>query len=144
MTTRKFWPAAVLCLVALPFCAGAQAPAPAAGLRAPKKHPDPSAFVVLPWLSFEPTGSSLIRTREQMDLAAREDQTYITVFGRKQRPDVGPRRDDVYTPTTSEAAIPWDLPEQPPNSCSNGAYNTVAGQAATGGDLMGYLGGGRC
>lgn len=144
MVPGKFWPAVAACLVAVPLCAGAQSAAPAGGPRAPAKRSDPSAFVVLPWLSFEPTGSSLIRSHEQMDLAAREDQTYITVFGRKQKPDVGPRRDDVYTPASSEASIPWDLPEQPPNSCSNGAYNTVAGQAATGGDLMGYLGGGRC
>ena len=144
MRLRTFWPVAFLCLFAWPLCAGAQPPAPAGGPRAQLKRADPSAFVVLPWLSFEPTGSSLIRTHAQMDLAAREDQTYITVFGRKQKADVGPRRDDVYTPLTSDASIPWNLPEQPPNSCSNGAYNTVAGQAATGGDLMGYLGGGRC
>jgi hypothetical protein len=98
----------------------------------------------VPWLSFDPVGASLIRSPTQMDLAAREEQTYITVFGRKQKPDVGPRRPDEYTPLSSEAAIPENIPIGPPTGCSNGAYNTVAGQAATGGDLVGFLGGGRC
>jgi hypothetical protein len=139
----RFVSLAAIWLLAWPMGAGAQPP-PAGGPRAPAKKPDVSGFVVLPWLSFEPAGSSLIRSQSQMDLAAREDQTYLTVFGRTQRPDVGPRRPDVYAPQTSEAAIPWDIPVGPPSSCSNGAYNTVAGQAATGADLVGFLGGGRC
>jgi hypothetical protein len=142
MTSRILWFAAMW-LATWPLAAGAQPP-PSGGPRVPAKKPDASGFVVLPWLSFEPVGGSLIRSPAQMDLAAREDQTYITVFGRKQRPDVGPRRPDVYSPETSDAAIPWDIPEAPPSSCSNGAYNTVAGQSANGADLMGYLGGGRC
>jgi hypothetical protein len=127
----------------LPLTAGAQPPPPAGGPRAASK-PAPSAFAVVPWLSFTPVGASLIRTPEQLDMEAREDQTYITVFGKKKKPDVGPRRDDVYTPLNSEASIPVEIPVMPTQNCSNAAYDTVAGQAGTSGSMFGALGGGRC
>ncbi len=142
MAFRSFARLACLCLVAWPLGASAQ-PA-AGGPRAPAQKSDSSGFAVVPWLSFDPVGASLIRSPSQMDLTAREDQTNITVFGHKRKPDVAPRRDDGYTPLNNAAAIPNDIPVLPSSSCSNGAYNTVAGQAATGSDLVGFLGGGRC
>jgi hypothetical protein len=40
--------------------------------------------------------------------------------------------------------MPHDLPIGPASSCSSGAYRTIGGQPATGMDLVGGLGGGRC
>jgi hypothetical protein len=125
------------------------------GAAPPKKTPaakprgtdNPFASALVPWFSLTPEGSSLIRAAPQggYDLTAREDQTYITVFGKKK--PVDPRSDrehDYSSPAWSDIGLPKDIPIGPPGSCSGGAYRTIGGQPATGADLMGGLGGGRC
>jgi hypothetical protein len=119
--------------------AGAQPP-PRGGPRVAKQSS--SEFQIMDWVSVAPTGASLIRA--PIDLRAREDESQITVFSRKKRPDVGPRPDVGYESLFSDAAIPQVIPIGPVSSCSNGAYNTIAGQPANGRDLQGALGGGRC
>jgi hypothetical protein len=109
---------------------------------------NPFAQQVVPWFSLAPQGSSLIRTREPggLDMAAREDESDIMVYGRKKQA-VDPRTDrehDYSAATWSDVGLPKDIPVGPPGSCSSGAYRTIGGQAATGADLMGGLGGGRC
>ncbi|HTZ70880.1 MAG TPA: hypothetical protein VMB71_09545 [Acetobacteraceae bacterium] len=102
-------------------------------------------FQIVNWLSLTPQ-DSLIRSsagNARMDLTAREDDsTYVTVFGRKRRPDVGPRAYTGYTSAGNDAAIPDTLPIMPPTTCHNLAYNTIGGQAATGSDMVGFLSGG--
>jgi hypothetical protein len=134
------------------------APGPAAGAppetslaprRVAKPAPKPSSSLeVVPWFSLSPEGPSLIRTpgsRGAMDLAAREDQTYVTVYGHKKTVDLHADREHDYgAPSWSEIAMPRDIPIGPPGSCSSGAYRTIGGQPANGADLMGGLGGGRC
>ena len=123
--------------------AGTNTDARALGPRMPKAAYNP--FSVASWASLdEPQGSS-IRAESQMDLAAREDRNYIEVFGRKKGPDVGwhPRVDGD-SPAWSDAAIPGTIPIGPPTSCGGEAYRTVGGQPATGADMVGALGGGRC
>jgi hypothetical protein len=136
-----------------PFPAAAQtAPAPAATPRAhaaargPRK-PASSEFDVVDWLSLTPSTNSLIRAPNQaagVDLTAREDESYVTVYARKKRPDAGPRIDPGYAPSESDSAVPdYDhVRYLPPTHCANGAYNTVAGQSANTNDLMGFLGSG--
>jgi hypothetical protein len=113
------------------------------GPRAAPANP----FVLAPWASLGTSGSS-IRDPSQpgLDLANRDvgDATYIDVYGRKKTPALGPRvRTDGDSPAWSEAAIPQELPLSNPTNCSNEAYSTVGGQAATGADMIGALGG-RC
>ena len=108
---------------------------------------NPFAMQVVPWFSLAPPGATLIRPGPQgsLDLAAREDQTYITVFGKKKLVDPRTDREHDYSAATwSDVGLPKDIPIGPPGNCSSGAYRTIGGQAATGADLMGGLGGGRC
>ena len=128
--------------------AGAQDSAPPKPRAARPAADNPFALNVVPWFSLAPQGSGLIRQGPQgsMDLAARDDETYITVYGNKKKP-VDPRSDRVHdfsAPSWSDIGLPKDIPVGPPGSCSSGAYRTIGGQPATGADLMGGLGGGRC
>jgi hypothetical protein len=131
-------------LVAVLAAAPVAAQPPArGGPRVPPPNPAPTDFQILSWVSTTPAGGSLIRA-PKIDLTARDDDSQITVYGHKKRPDVGPRPDVGYEPLFSDAAIPQVIPIGPVSSCSNGAYNTIAGQPANGRDLQGALGGGRC
>jgi hypothetical protein len=118
--------------------------APLGPRAAPRVNTNP--FALAPWASLGSSSSS-IRDPSQsgMDLATREgDATFIDVYGRKKTPTLGPRtRTDGDSPAWSEAAIPQELPLSNPTNCSNEAYSTVGGQAATGADMIGALGG-RC
>ncbi len=156
------FPAALLLLVpfsvpvpALGQSSEGRAPAPASAPAAARAHaraapnaprkPATNDFDVVGWLMLTPTGNSLIRAPNQqdaMDLTARDDDTYVTVYGRKKRPDVGPRPDTGYAPADNDAGIPNDVRYLPPGHCANAAYNTVAGQPATDQDLIGFLGSG--
>ena len=107
------------------------------GPRAPKAA---NPFAVENWVSLEPAQGSLIRGPGQMDLAARENREYIQVYGRKKTPDLGPRRRlDGDEPAWMDVATPRELPLSNPTSCSNEAYQTIAGQPATGADMIGAL-----
>jgi hypothetical protein len=108
------------------------------GPRAPKPPPNP--FAVASWASLEEPASS-IRSPSQMDLAAREDRNYIQVYGHKKGHGEQPlyRRIDGGAPAWSEAAVPRELPLINPTNCSNEAYQTIGGQAATGADMIGAL-----
>jgi hypothetical protein len=113
----------------------------------PRAADNPFASQMVPWFSLTPEGSSLIRSAPAggYDLTAREDQTYITVFGKKKAVDPRPSTEHDYSsPAWSDIGLPKDIPIGPPGSCSSGAYRTIGGQPATGADLMGGLGGGRC
>jgi len=136
---------ALALLLAVPP-AQAQTPGGSGQTLGPRAAPGANPFALAPWASLGGGGSS-IRDPSQsgMDLAAREsDATYIDVYGRKKTPTLGPRtRTDGDSPAWSEAAIPQELPLSNPTNCSNEAYSTVGGQAATGADMIGALGG-RC
>ena len=103
-------------------------------------------FSVVEWLSLTPAANSLIRSPSQqagVDLTTRDDDdSYITVYAHKKRPDVGPRPVTGYAPIENGAAVPADVRYLPPQHCANAAYNTVAGQSANAPDLIGYLGSG--
>lgn len=142
-------PAGHCILLGLLLCGApalAQGPAPAGGPRvtAPQKSPA-NAFTIAPWASLEPAGGSLIRDRRQFDLTDRDEQSFVTVFGPRKRPDVRPPpQEEGFMPLENAAATPANIPEVPPTHCSNMAYDTVGGQAGTGQDMIGLLGGGRC
>jgi hypothetical protein len=130
---------------------GPDAPvAPPRRSKAPKAHPQDafSALQVMPWFSLAPEGAGLIRAPSApnaMDLAARDDDTYITVYGKKKTGDLhADREHDFSAPGWSDYVMPKELPIGTPGSCSSGAYRTIGGQPATGADLVGGLGGGRC
>ena len=143
--------ALALLALALPM-AHAQPTEPAQpGPRAarPAKPAAPSSLDLVPWFSLEQAGAGLIRAPgagRPLDLAARqEDDTNIIVYGRHKAVD--PRSDrehDFSAPGWSEIAMPRNVPIGPASSCSSGAYRTIGGQPATGMDLVGGLGGGRC
>ena len=104
---------------------------------------------IVPWFSLEPQDSGLIRNAggaKGIDLSSRsEDDTNITVFGRKATVDLHADREHDYSaPGWSDITMPRDIPIGPPSSCSSGAYRTIGGQPANGADLVGGLGGGRC
>lgn len=134
----------VLCLLAGWSVAAAAEP-PAGPKMGPRATPPANPFEVSGWVTLDPVNRNLIRS-PAMDVEAKEDEgeTHITVYGRKRRPDVGPRRPGGYEPLDNTALVPRVIPIGPPSSCSRGAYETVAGQPATGNDLVGALGGGRC
>jgi hypothetical protein len=129
-------------------------PRPAADPPAARPHTaktaakESGALQVIPWFSLTPQGAGLIRTpgtERGIDLAAREDDTYITVYGKKKTVDLHAGQEHDFTaPGWSELAMPRDIPIGPPSSCSSGAYRTIGGQPANGQDLVGGLGGGRC
>jgi hypothetical protein len=131
-----------------------QTPAPATPpprkARAVKPAPAPheTGLEMVQWFSLTPQGAGLIRAPGKdaaIDMTARDDETYITVFGKKKVVDLhADREHDFSAPSWSDIAVPRDLPVGPPGNCSNGAYRTIGGQPATGNDLMGGLGGGRC
>ena len=114
----------------------------------PAKPAATMSLDLVPWFSLEPAGTGLIRTpgAHPLDLAARqEDDTNIIVYGRHKAVD--PRSDrehDYSAPGWSDVEMPRNLPIGPASSCSSGAYRTIGGQPATGMDLVGGLGGGRC
>jgi hypothetical protein len=113
----------------------------------PAPAENPFALSVVPWFSLAPQGSALIRPGPQgsIDLAAREDETYITVAGKKKIVDPRPSTEHDYSAASwSDIAMPKEIPIGPPGSCAGGAYRTIGGQSANGADLMGGLGGGRC
>jgi hypothetical protein len=148
---RIFVPIALGLLLAAPQAQAqtqtqTQTPGGSGQTLGPRATPGANPFALAPWASLGGSGSS-IRDPSQsgMDLAAREsDATYIDVYGRKKTPTLGPRtRTDGDAPGWSEAAIPQELPLSNPTNCSNEAYSTVGGQAATGADMIGALGG-RC
>lgn len=116
--------------------------------RAFKPKENPFALQVVPWFSLAPQGAGLIRAPANsgaMDLAARDDDTYITVYGRKKTVDLhADREHDFSAPGWTDIAMPKELPIGSSGACSNQAYRTIGGQPATGADLMGGLGGGRC
>jgi hypothetical protein len=141
--SRLTWAAS---LVTLAWAAGL-APAVAQYATPTQKHAAAASspfFAVQPWVSLS-QGPSLIRDPNpppQMDLAAREDQTFVTVYAHKKREQSGPgagRRVDGDEAAYSDASTPWDLPVAPPTNCSNGAYQTIGGQPANGADLMGPM-----
>ena len=104
---------------------------------------------VVPWFSLEPQDSGLIRNSggaKGIDMSSRnEDDSNITVYGRKKTVDLRTDREHDYSaPGWSDITMPRDIPIGPPSSCSSGAYRTIGGQPANGADLMGGLGGGRC
>lgn len=136
--------AAALLIVAAP--AGLAQPSAAPSRTAPKtlgpRAPKPAynPFAVASWASLDEPQGSAIRTQAQMDLAAREDHNYIQVFGRKKGPEMPlAERVDGGAPAWSDAAVPQVLPLSNPTSCSNEAYQTIGGQAATGADMIGAL-----
>jgi hypothetical protein len=132
---------------------GAAAPA-AAQPAVPRAHaaakpvskPAASGFDVVNWLSLTPSANSLIRAPNQpVDISTHDDSdTYITVYARKKRPDVGPRIAGGYAPSQSDSALPdYDnIRYLPPTHCANGAYNTIAGQSANAADMLGFTGSG--
>ncbi len=105
-------------------------------------------FDVVGWLSLTPAANSLIRAPNQsagVDLTARDDDTFITVYARRKKyPDLDQRPITGYAPGSDAGATPdFDhVRYLPPTHCSNGAYSTVGGQSANGQDLMGFLGSG--
>jgi hypothetical protein len=125
--------------------ADGSAPRPHAAKTAPKTN---GGLDVIPWFSLAPQGAGLIRTpgtEKGIDLAARQDDTYITVYGRKKTVDLHADREHDFTaPSWSDMVMPREIPIGPPSSCSSGAYRTIGGQPANGQDLVGGLGGGRC
>jgi hypothetical protein len=139
------------------FASVAAAPDPAAApapvkrphaqhvVRAPARE-SANDFSVVEWLSLAPAASSLIRAPSQpagLDFTTRDDDdSNITVYAHKKRPDVGPHPDTGYTPLENDAAMPASLRIAPPTHCANSAYMTVAGQPAGAADLMGALGSG--
>jgi hypothetical protein len=157
-TTNRFTAVLLAACLGWSFHAVAQTDAPgdtqvqpvAPPRRAPVKpraEDNPFASQLVPWFSLTPEGSSLIRAAPEggYDLTARDDQTYITVFGKKKAVDPRPDREHDYSAATwSDVGLPKDIPIGPPGGCSSGAYRTIGGQPATGADLMGGLGGGRC
>jgi hypothetical protein len=143
----------LLCwLAATPSWAQPPAPAPAPPHKAraakPAAAPHASGLEMVQWFSLTPQGTGLIRSPGKdgsIDMAARDDETYITVLAKKKVVDLhADREHDFSAPSWSDIAVPRDLPVGPPGSCSSGAYRTIGGQPATGNDLMGGLGGGRC
>ncbi len=98
--------------------------------------------MLAPWASLS-QGPSLIRDParpDAVDLSARDDETYVTVYARKKAPDFGTgRRVDGDEPGYSDAATPWTLPIVPPTNCGGSAYQTIGGQPGTGADLVGSL-----
>ena len=120
------------------------------GPRVTRKAVDnPFATAMTPWFSLAPQGSNLIRAPNQqggVDLSAREDHdTYVTVYAKKKTVDLHEdRQHDYSAPGWSDVQLPKEIPIGPPGSCSSGAYRTIGGQPATGADLVGGLGGGRC
>jgi hypothetical protein len=137
---RRFAAYALALLLAVPALAQTTAPAQDAppkmlGPRAPKPAYNP--FAVASWASLDDPQGSLIRTPEQM---ARETDSYIEVYGRKKKFDKPLyRRIDGADPQWSEAATPRDLPLSNPTNCANESYQTIAGQPATGADMIGAL-----
>jgi hypothetical protein len=134
--------------------AWAQSPAPAAApphkprAAKPAAAPHETGLDMVQWFSLTPQGAGLIRSPGKdggIDMAARDDETYITVLAKKKVVDLhADREHDFSAPSWSDIAVPRDLGVEPPGSCSSGAYRTIGGQPATGNDLMGGLGGGRC
>jgi hypothetical protein len=153
MFKRTRFRGVLLCwLAATP--AWAQSPAPEATPLHKPRAVKPAAAAhdngldLVQWFSLTPQGTGLIRSPAKdgaIDLAARDDETYITVLAKKKVVDLHADREHDFTaPSWSDIAVPRDLPVGPPGSCSSGAYRTIGGQPATGNDLMGGLGGGRC
>jgi hypothetical protein len=120
---------------------------PATSQRPPNKVAS-NEFAVMDWLSLTPAANSLIRTPNQaasVDLTARDDETFITVYARKKKfQDTGPRPVTGYAPGTDAGATPdyAHVRYLPPTHCANGGYSTVGGQSANGQDLIGFLGSG--
>ncbi len=137
----------------VPLVLAAQ-PQPTADQPAARPHAtktaekETGALQVIPWFSLVPQGAGLIRTpgaARGIDLATPQDDTYITVYGKKKTVDLHAGQEHDFTaPGWSELAVPRDIPIGPPSSCSSGAYRTIGGQPANGQDLVGGLGGGRC
>ena len=133
------------CLLLAPPLFAQTAPSRAASPASKANAP----LEVVPWFSLEPQDSGLIRNAgggKGIDLSSRnEDDTNITVYGRKKTVDLRADREHDYSaPGWSDITVPRDIPIGPPSSCSSGAYRTIGGQPATGADLVGGLGGGRC
>ena len=130
-------------LLAPPLCAQS------ASSRAASSAKTNAPLEVVPWFSLEPQDSGLIRNTggaKGIDMSSRnEDDTNITVYGKKKTVDLRADREHDYSaPGWSDITMPRDIPIGPPSSCSSGAYRTIGGQPANGADLMGGLGGGRC
>jgi hypothetical protein len=120
----------------------APAPQHSTAYKSPRKGPT-NEFDVADWLSLTPAGNSLIRDPRQgapVDLTARDDDTNVTVYGRKKHPDLSPPPPLGYAPLENEVAEPRDLRIVPPTHCANAAYSDVGGQSANGSDLIGALG----
>jgi hypothetical protein len=66
-------------------------------------------------------------------------ETTIVVHGARRLRFAAPDMPG-YEPADSDASMPRDVRIVPPTECSNMAYNTIAGQPATGKDLIGFLG----
>jgi hypothetical protein len=136
---------AFACLTLAATAAAAQTQPP----RVPKSAPQANAFEFAPWASLTPTNSGLIRAAPQntsLDFAPHEDQTFITVFGKKKGPEIGPRiRQDWEEPAGfTDVATPQNYGVGPAANCAGSSYRTIGGQAATGADMVGAMGGGRC
>ncbi len=115
----------------------------------PAQPPKSDPFAVTTWFELKPPSlesPAAPRPPGTLDLGYREDPGDIYVYGRKQK--IPPRewqRQDFNNPRYLEAAGPLDRIQPPRTNCAAGAYNTVAGQPATGKDLMGVVGaGGSC
>ncbi len=111
----------------------------------PPHKPGGNEFDVVNWLSLTPAANSLIRAPNQVDITTHaDDDTFITVYARKKRPDVGPRVAGGYAPSQSDSALPGydDIRYLPPTHCANAAYSTVGGQPANAADLLGFTGSG--
>ena len=67
----------------------------------------------------------------------------VTAAARPIQRDPHSRETLGYTPRTNTEAGPPEQGNPGQGACSNSAYNTIAGQAATGADLI-SMGGGRC
>lgn len=113
----------------------------------PKTSPAQSAspFAVAAWASLElsSTAPSTIGAA-QIDLHVHDEPESIIVTGKHYRWESVPKLGDLLgSPDNSLAATPRDRPAIAPNFCAGSAYQTIAGQPATGRDLVGY-GAGRC
>ena len=139
----------VMLLALTPLWARAQQPASVRPAKPAAQTKADNSLQLAPWFTLDPVGTGLIRApgaARPLDLAARQqDDTNIIVYGRHKAVD--PRSDrehDFSAPGWSDFVMPRNVPIGPASSCSSGAYRTIGGQPATGMDLVGGLGGGRC
>ncbi len=123
-------PAALLC--------GLAALAPAAARAEPPAAAGAGWFVPPPP---KPGVDGAHRSVDMREVSGRDEITVLGVRPAIQR-DPRPQETHSFQPAHSDAASPDPRPVTPSGYCSS-AYQTVAGQAATGADMVG-MGSGHC